>query len=195
MQAPARGRAAGLGRRSLRGDARGSARYHARRPAWCPRAAGGAAPPAPVSHRGLRRAGCRSLRTGSGAASPARARLRLWAPLPAPSGRREHGSPAQSCRCTATASCARAAASPSPMLLFLVRGRSWVPKFGDELWRERCLVGLEQRLVQKCAAAAPRDSVQSRRALRLLCNLGCVLVEATYGFGSGISHKDCQEAR
>lgn len=30
-------------------------------------------------------------------------------------------------------------------------------------------MGLEQRLVQKCAAAAPPDSVQSPRALRFLC--------------------------
>jgi hypothetical protein len=151
-----------------------------------PRAAGGAAPPPPVSHRGLRRAGCGSLRTGSGAASPARVLLR--AHLPVPSGRRGHGSPAQSCRCTATANCARAAASLSPMLLSLLRGRSWVPKFGETRWRDARWVWSSGWCRGALLPPLGTHSVQSRRALRLLCNLGRVSVEATYGFGSGISH-------
>lgn len=50
-------------------------------------------------------------------------------------------------------------------------------------------------LLQKCAAPAPRDSGQRRRARALAsqCNLGCVSLEATYGNGSGISPATARE--
>lgn len=84
---------------------------------------------------------------------------------------------------------ARAAASLSPTEATFSGAESLL---GPEVWgnaMKTCEVGPGQRLVPKRAAAAPRDScragAQSGSARR---NLGCVLVEAAYGFGSGIGH-------
>lgn len=158
----ARGRAAGLRLRSRWGDsAHGARPCHPRRsggPRLCcarrPRAAGGAAPPAPVSHWGLRPGGCGSLRT------PERSRRSALAPAPGPlslsapdaegtGGRHE----VAGARCRQQ-TVLKPLACRSPTRLSPVRGR-----FSDpEVWRkvvQRCEVGLERRCCRSALLPPP----------------------------------------
>lgn len=197
----ARGRAAGLRLRSRWGgsarDARPCRPRRSGGPRLCcarrPRAAGGAAPPAPVSHRGLRRGGCDSLRT------PERSRRSALAPAPGPllpsapdaegtSGRHE----VAGARCRQQ-TVLKPLACRSPIRLSPVRGR-----FSDaEVWRkavQRREVGLERGCCRS-ALLPPLGTPGSAGALAQCsqCNLGCVSLAATYGNGSGISSAPARE--
>lgn len=130
-----------------------------------------------------------------GAEPPVRARPCSRPTLPVRSRRGGHGWPARSCRCTVqTANCSQAAGLP--ITDATVPGPGSL--FGSRSLEKGCAEmrgGAGAPLLQKCAAPAPRDSGQRRRARSLAsqCNLGCVSLEATYGNGPGISPATARE--